>query len=600
MYHQKIPSYEGAQPFIYALYCKEDEALVFPILARMYNEGFRVCCAPTTGISSDFHTQQRLAAASNVIMFISQQMSERLRIGDPEVVSAARSPLLRSVVLLGDVHVKNSAFAMSVPDHVEYRAENDSSFWLYVYSNDYFDPCRGPWPEKKLLLREPMYEDISEEVVSEEYQYLENIMSGVKKEETEFDPFDPDQLYPNNIGYIAPQPDELVYIPLERLAVAKSEHDNQLDEVLELINQAEGAVAQSLRQAAENIQAAEAVESMSAIEQPAEEALITEAVEAEEIIEEEIIEAEPKADIIITPVEDVKEEAAAITPDFEEIEQSESETPAVLEEIIPEANISRKAINAADVIRASSAVLKASEPKDEIEQYLSARKRRSSVPVMVRLHPSAPAACRVQPVKRVVERPSVSGRSAMHLSAVPVAGSVLPPSISDSISFEQYVRDIARSVVVNELPAANTAPQSEEQTVSTRKFRQRSNVVPVVTATAPASAVNTPEPPIGPQQIDLVGVEEDKPASKRKSRFPHQNSGLLAELMESLRQRRIAAEDENTAEISDNGVKQVSRFEAVVSESADLLQNAVERFIEVNSVPARMVVPHMVRRYREQ
>lgn len=580
MYHQKIPSYDGAQPFIYAVYCKEDETLVFPVLARMYNEGFRVCCAPATGISSDFHTQQRLAAASNVILFVSQQMAERIRIGDPEVVAASRSPLVRTLILLDDADVKDSAFAMSVPDHVPYRAGNDSPFWLYVYSNDYFDPCRGPWPEKKLLLREPVYEDISEEVVDEEYRNLESIMFGVKKEEQEFDPFDPDQLYPNNPGYIQPQPDEYTYIPLETLAVAKSEHDNQLDEVIELINQAEDHVAASRRQAAEAAQPvkAEPVEEFKPVEITVREA---EKPAEEPEPEEKKAWAEPKADRIVAFTEHAK-------PVPEPIELPEPEIPAA---VISE----RENMTAAEMILASSAILSAGEPVEEPVEEPAVEKRsgqrRSSVPVMVKLHQPA---CHVQPVKcrtirQIIEAPAVTEREAVHVSQAADVEKVLPPSVSDSSSFEQYIRNIARSVI-SAFPTE--AKEKEEPAQPIRKFRQR-------VAAVEEPAVEDVQQPAEP--VAAESAEEQK--SARKNRYPHQNTGLLGELIEALRNRRSLEPEEKADEtVSDDAAGQSGAgvLESIVADSADMLQNVVERFIEANAVPARMVVPQMVRRSKEQ
>ena len=38
MYHEPIPAYDGSHPFIFACFCREDEDIAYPVLARLYNE----------------------------------------------------------------------------------------------------------------------------------------------------------------------------------------------------------------------------------------------------------------------------------------------------------------------------------------------------------------------------------------------------------------------------------------------------------------------------------------------------------------------------------------------------------------------------------
>lgn len=657
MYHQKVPSYDGAQPFIYAVYCKEDESLAYPVLARMYNEGFRVCCAPSTGISSDYYMQQRLQSASGLIMFMSHQMAERLRTGDPDVLAAARSPLLRTLILLDDTDVKNNIFAMAVPDHQPYIRENDSAFWLYIYSNDYFDKCRGKWPERKLLLRDPNYEDISAEVVSEEYRRLENIMSGAHSESRTFDPFDPDTMYPNNAGYIEPEPDEYIYEPLERIEAVRTEHDDQFDEVLNLIDQAETAVQESRRRTAEATAIAEenaktAADSVAQREEalekskllaPEPELIILTTVDAGITEAEEPAEAEQPQNEAETPIADEE------TDTFEAVIASEpvtaptdEERSAAAEAIVASAQVlldesadgqpdvqvnnepaevsadaEQDEAEAAEPLSQPVAVQEAAElePLEPIVKVNPAR--RSSVPVMVRRQQTA-LRSRVEVRRRravhVSPTPASAHRSAMHLSSMPTAEELLPHAISDSITFEQYVRDIARTCVSELLEQPDE--QSAVVITPARKHRQR------ITATVAAQVV----PEAAPQySIELVSAENDSDAevkSHRKSRHPHQKGSLFSNLVNAFRSQRLSREQAELDE-SETDSNFESEFEPDINEiqlmsdnacddvdetvchthdleaSADL-QSVVEKFIECNRVPSITVVPRtMIRRYRD-
>ncbi len=651
MHHQKLPSYDGTQPFIYAAYCKEDENMVYPVLARMYNEGFRVCCAPSTGISSDYYTQQRMASAVGIIIFMSRIMAERLRLGDPEALAAARSPLLRTVVLLDDTDVSDSVFAMSVPDHQQYLPQNDSAFWLYIYSNDHFDACRGKWPRRQLLLRDAAYEDVNAEVVSEEYRRLESIMSVSDAERKPYDPFDPGDIYINNDGYIEPEEDEFTYEPLARVSAVRTEHDDQFDEVLGLINEAENAALQSSRRVMQATAAAAVAAEVAALSVSQQEAQFSEeranekepelisffspaddekarriaaarskkrremaaaiaaqriqemaqakaAQEAQEAqAEAEKQDAEPKADLIVTPVE--KQEAA---------EEKKPEPPAALQDL-PKVSEEESAA-AAETIIASAEVLLVEQPaqdKPEPEQNTPAaaeavqeapRAGRSSVPVMVRRQQHRRTVGKVERKrKRTVQlgrTPAKAHRSAMHLSSVPGAEGAVPHAISSSITFEQYVRDIARSCVSELLvapPEEAAAPQPPA-----RKHRQRAAAV----VTAPPEIPARPEEP--PAEPAPSGEEDAKPATARKNRHPHQKNGFFSSIVSALRNSRRQAEatDAEGAGSPPESPEGSGTDNPSPAERPPELRSVVEKFIESNEVPPVTVVPRtMVRRYRD-
>ena len=251
MLHQSLPLYEGNQPFIYACYCAEDDDIAFPVLARMYNEGFRIWCARAGGISTDFRTIQRMNASASIMLFVSHNMMEMLRSGDPEVVAAAKSPRLRIIVSIDGTDPDKDTWALAVPDKLQYSVGNDAAFWLYMYSSDQLEKCRGPWPEKKINIRELTYDDFREEAIQAEYQKLESIIRSDGSEvvvpdindlKTYEDRFSGSadktaERYPNNPGYIQPKPDEYSYEPLERIEAAKSEGEKEFDAFIGYLDQ---------------------------------------------------------------------------------------------------------------------------------------------------------------------------------------------------------------------------------------------------------------------------------------------------------------------------------------------------------------------------
>lgn len=605
MYHQKIPSYTGAQPFIYAVYCKEDEALAFPVLARMYNEGFRVCCAPATGIASDFYTMQRLSSAAGVIIFSSQQLAERMRTGDPDIIAAARSSVLRTVIRLDDTDISNSAFAMSVPDHESYRRENDSAFWLYIYSNDHFDCCRGPWPENKLLLRKPNYEDLNEEVVNEEYLYLESIMSGSAKDKEKYDPFNPDNLYKNNAGYVEPEPDEFVYTPLEKVSAVRTEQDDEYDELIGMIDRAADAAAEARRRADEAKQQSAAAAMLAEQAQTEEETVIAENAPAEP---EKEPEREPKADLIVTPGE--KKEAPAPAPAVEAVEEisaavSEEENILAAQLIMTAAQVLRAERNQHEAEKNQQALEEKAAAVSAAAEEVQPEKAvpgRSSVPVMVKRQ-SAPSARKVMPVKCKIIH---SGEIA-EPEKTAAAPSDAMPAFSDSAAFEQYIRNIAMSVVRGGNAEAAAA---EEQSVSYRKHRQRT----AAEGEAAAPAAVTESAPV----VQAAEESEEQPRSMRKSRHPHQKGGFISEIVRAMREAREARaaasmeeavtdaedilEEIKAEEVSEGLIEEAAAhicFESAESKINDL-QSAVEKFMEINAMQPRMVVAKtIVRKCRD-
>ena len=225
MLFQELPKYEGSQPFLYACYCAEDEVLVFPILARMYNEGFRQWASCRGKGKPDFRALQRLSAASSIIMFMSGTALSLIREGDPELISCAKSPCLRAVVHLDNAE-PGDIYALSAPERIPYKPGNEAPFWLSIYSLTPLERCRGPWPSEKLLLRDPEFDDISQETLREEYQTIRGLMNvgtpGRMTEKFELPGDNPKTPHPDDEPYAPPPP------PSPELLEIFNEIDNQL------------------------------------------------------------------------------------------------------------------------------------------------------------------------------------------------------------------------------------------------------------------------------------------------------------------------------------------------------------------------------------
>lgn len=352
MLHQTIPLYEGNLPFFYACYTEDDETLAFPILARMYNEGFRVWCARAGGVSgSNFRSVQRLSSSACVVLFMSRSMLELIRRGEPEMLAVLKSPLLRIVVSLDECRFDNSLFARSVPDCISYNPGSDAAFWLYTYSSEQLERCRGPWPEKKLALREMTAEELAAQNMDEEYRSLENIIgsdgSGQQEaEQTEeqpeeqaeeaaeaISPADDSERYPNQPGYIQPEKDDRVYIPLGTVRAAKSHQDLEYDEVMDMIDKAVSRQSEIIEAhsyafpqeqgSGVHIAPPMALDAKWYSEQPLPPPTAEELAAYDDAFPEPQI--EPKTDIVITP-EAPEEEPAEDTAEAEENAAAEAET----------------------------------------------------------------------------------------------------------------------------------------------------------------------------------------------------------------------------------------------------------------------------------
>jgi len=280
----------------------------------------------------------------------------------------------------------------------------------------------------------------------------------------------------------------------------------------------------------------------------------------------------------------------------------------------------------------------ADEPKDAVE-------KRSSVPVMVRRqrpqrksekkrHSATAKAKQTQSVPALKVN-----RGALHLSQhQPVVDGKLSHALSDSINFEQYVREIAQSYV-SEMLVRNDEPAAAEIAAPpARKHRQRSTSVNAVTpASAPAAEVSQPAEP---EVTETAAAEGDEvKTSARKNRHPHQKGGLIATLLAAMRRERqeqsMKSGDDDTDTTGGNAVtgedqsavpNVVAETEAVQQsepvadekimsendENSDAfeeasmsfvpeLQTVIDRFVECNRVPSITVVPRtiMVRRYRD-
>lgn len=586
MLNRNIPIYEGNLPYLYACYSPEDEMLVLPILTRMYNEGFRFWSASLVEKVSDFVAVRHVSTSACVVMFMSHSMMERINAGIPEVLAACRSSLLRSVVLLDDANPDNRIFALTSPERVEYRRSNDAGFWLYAYSVDYLERCRGPWPEVKLDIHEPAYEDVQEEAIAAEYISLENIIS---RGGTEPEAVAPKEQYPNNRGYIPPKPDQLTYEPLGKVEAARTVHDRDFDDAISLLNQCAekqiDIIISHTRPGENTVPAKPALSPISPLaDKQAEMDTIRRELEASAVPAERPErrvdpEVRTKADMVVEPEEKVQPEEIETKQAEEKIPQpiayipdpeltassiAESirqltEAPAVqpveqaAPEVAPQTAEEIPAEKEAEVTIAETVDVDPEDRSEAVSEYTKANAAgRSTVQVVVR---KPQPAVRVTPVKKrvITESLSAPGQSRAERTKSgygrSVPGGNARAAEEDTAALEKYIRDIALAAVSESVASA------EEQPVSHRRFGRFSRTAESAEeAQVTASAVQTVETslaePVAVQAAVPAAESVDESAEKvspRKNRHPHNSEGLTG-LLAALRQSRAAGQTETEAE----------------------------------------------------
>ena len=691
MLHQTIPLYEGNLPFFYACYSTEDDALAFPVLCRMYNEGFRLWCAMAGGAqNTGYRAMQRLNSASCVVLFMSRAMLELIRRGDPEVLAILKSSRLRMLIMLDDCEVDSSMFSLSAPERVRCSLGGDSAFWLHIYSSDHLERCRGPWPDKKLSLREETMDELVESAIDEEYRALENIMladapsTDEPADEEDDDSFDDRFVgrFANQPGYIAPAPDEHSYIPLEKVKAAKSGQDLEFDEVIGLIDRA-------VTQQTEIVEAHSYAVPAPAPVEPAPEPVTWDAKwysddaplpppTQEELDAYDDAFPEPevvvKADKVVTPLEKKAESApTASAPN--------AAAPVMI--TLPENGVLPTAGSAAGgsviyipltqigadgsvtepigylPVSTDAAAIVTTLPEDASEQVEPeaaptaapasdlppepqplvfealhdglSEARQTSVSVVVRRQPAA--GVRVTPIARRIVRSASQPVDNYRLSRR--SGDTVPRTISSSIEFEKYVRDIALSAIAEEQPTAEDFIAANARKYSGKPLAAQVGVMPAMPAMNELSVFSVaklaPQPEAVNEEpvINSVAevteaadeVAEAKPTA-RKSRHPHKK-GLLAQLRSMLHADRNRASDEPAdtdiaddeqelpivsdaapSDISavaeplleDSTAEETVSEDALQSDAKKPLSEASRRFTERNTASAVQFVPKRTRR----
>lgn len=629
--------------------------LVLPILARMYNEGFRVWSACLCDKVSDFVAVRHVSTSSCVMMFMSHNMIERINSGVPEVLAACRSSLLRTVVLLDDVRPDSRFFALTTPEYMEYQRSNDSSFWLYAYSADYLERCRGPWPEVKISMREPTYEDVQEEAIAAEYISLDNIINRGSAPEAQ--PADK-QKYPNNRGYIQPAPDPLKYEPLGKVEPARTVHDRDYDDALALLNQcAEKQIDIIINHTRPGENTVAAVPTLSPLrplpDQRSELDIIRREIEAEGMsaerperrIDPKVM---TKADMIVEPQENKTAVAepgktaqpiaavpqpeltiSSIAAGIKAIAEAEEQPEEVVAEIPAqptEAVAAAPAYEKEKVLSEPAVEVIWEERKTAAADNSAAEKDsdagRSTVQVVVRRQMPV---VRVTPVrKRVITEPAHTAApsqpnrakaQAMRTAAVAQSRAL---EREDAAAFEQYIRDIA-------LSAVSSAENPLEQPVSHRRFGRTVRAAEqAVETTAPVEAAVADVAVQETAAVSAPTETTEEKTSPRKNRHRHDGE-VLTGLIAALRRERMAAsenagetaaetvfsvpvsvvscEPEQTpvqepvasAKPEENALKVIKLSDAISERKVNDLQAAVNKFMHLENAPE--AVPLTVRAY---
>lgn len=616
--------------------------LVLPILGRMYNEGFRLWSAALAENASDFVSVRHVTTSSCVVMFMSHNMMELINSGSPEALAVCRSSLLRSVVLLDDARPSSRMFALTAPEQLEYHPGNDSSFWLHAYSADYLERCRGPWPEVKIEVREPTFDDVNEDVIAAEYISLEKIINrgGVKPEQV-----NAPAKYPNNPGYIQPVPDELTYEPLQKVEAAKTVHDRDFDDAIALLNQcADRQVDIIINHTRPGENTVAAKPSLSPImplpDSKAELRIIQQELERNEREPRPERKIEPevrtKADMIVQP-EDIPEELPIITLPVEDL--SPSAIAAGIEKIAAEAE-GQESLDSASAVQAEadaeqvSAVeeteevpaaeeVMAEEPVSEekpefLPDVAPAAAGKSTVQIVVRKQQPA---VRVTPMmKRVITEPVHAPASEENhrprLSRSSLGSHLRGAAIQENVDFEQYVRDIALSAVSSEAEGDNAeeaAPRRHFGRYARSSNQEAAAPIKLIARAVSEGAVQQ-EP--SAETENAPAADEPARSTARKSRYPH-NSRMLTGLLAALRQERTAASasaDETEAELpapaedeaaedfaapvtseQHDDIKVIRLSDAISERKVSDLQAAVNRFIKLDA-PTEPA-PRVIRAY---
>lgn len=636
MLHQTIPPYEGSQPFLYACYCVQDEELALPILARMYNEGFRLFSALGCASSSDFRSIQRLNASASIMLFMSRNMLDCIRRSEPEVIAAVKSSCLRIIVQLDDSEPSSDIYAMSVPEKIAYSTGNDAPFWLYIYSNDALEKCRGPWPEKKLQTTESQYDDVPDEQLSEEYRRLESIMMGDTLKNTA--PVR-EERFRNNDGYIVPEPDQRVYIPLP------PPMSSELKEVVGMIDE------QAMR--AEAVGAAAPAQSWpepqwdtrwedSAREPAPEPAPVYAPVP--EPASAPVPAPVPKADIVIEPSPEAAPAPApmpaSVPAAMPEVVPAAAEPvpapvpapmPAPVPEVVPvpvptpapvpvpevapmPAPVPETApVPAPTTVPAPETAPASDEPQQgyavsapEWSENRPKRKHRfvkttAPVPVVVRMpgeqrggmHGGRRLKAAVRTVRPVQDAPVRT----MRLNTAPVSELLEESRLNDKLYLKRYVRRLAKEAVREDftmlrraaepvqIPAAESEPKERK---SARRFRRKPAAALVYEPAEQTLPEEADLPPVGDTAIDTeelsapAPAEDTAQASARKNRHPHR-SGRFARLLAAV--RRSGAADAEPEDLPQDIQP--------ASDSSTILEAAVSKFVQkddetVTVIPKRV------------
>lgn len=512
-----------------------------------------------SGVAADFRSMQRLGSASFVMMFMSRAMAEQLRYGNNECIAVAKSATLRTVVMLDDYVPSKSSFAAATPDRIVYRPENDAPFWLYAYSTDHFERCRGSWPSKKLLLREPRFSDVETDQLFDEYSRLETILGTVSKPEPapapepepiNFEPVDlelaaapaPVETEQPAKQRISQPEDRFFYVPLAIIPIEKNEAERNYAELSEIIS----AEPEQTAEQPEPLKEAEPEQPSSVF------AAYASAVGGK------------KSEPVYTKAEGKVTETSYFDPETDR-------SQVVFEEImpkpifVPDPEQEEPAFEPAPAPESEPVVEAVQEEAPQIEESTCKPAEQTNENVSVKIVVRKPRRRKVS-VKPLAEREEEEAAEASKTKI-----------INATIPFEKYIRSIALSAVESERERLIAEARPEPaRGISLRRSKVQPVEITPIAKTNAAPAVSAPRPePVPTSAAPAQESAEGEKASPRKNKFPH-IKGALAGVIAALRSERAArAEEREESEAEQGSEPEGESFLA-----------AVEPLNEVSPVPA--------------
>lgn len=562
MNFENIPSYEGNQPFIYAFFSLHDQSFAMPILARLYNEGFRIWCSGMSEDSTEFRAAQRMGSCSVMLLFLTEHLIECVSAGEFEAVGALKASKMR-IYIRGDEAQIPFAWDKSESRKVfDFSISDEASFWLQIYNNEQLERCRGPWPDKAMQTGALTLDSLDEREVNDACAELEQLISMTPRVDRSGAPVDPNDIpifagkgraEPVTIPEPPPNPEQYrldradrgttaqereyaaMMEMLDDLVATTREKSETLRAQIEQRREMEQAAAQSAAQAAAPL-AFDAEAMLSHSENEADEE-----VPAEEPVPSEDISAEPSADTITLEEKpassdsEAGEETADLNDTDDAAEQPMAETAAPVTELIDDASDDEGGVSL-ELLRAQEEAEAQDRQRAFESAIANAVTKVSSTPVKVAKRGKITLAVR----KKKGITVHLTGAK-KNITASPAGEKRTTVTAAKRITPTAPPQPATPAENSSETPAPSARKSG---TLSRRAQRNAEQVTAAPAVTAPAQQVKgtSVQSTVSPSPAVQSDAADEENVSRRKRKFPHRSEELRARLREFIHSRRNAEE----------------------------------------------------------